>query len=524
MKAAALWLMAWTGLCTGFFHAPRPSMTLRPSLNARLQMVLDEAVIVGSGPVGLATAIMFAQNGVKSIKVFDQLKEPVDPDDPNYWGKSQTERNYNMGLSGRTQVALTSLGVWDQVKARAAEVYAAMYWRANTPLNEPIVEQKIKRYATYCIERERLSGCLLQEIRKKYSDKIEVTFNTKCVDVNVKPVDTGKTDANLCTLAFAKINEASTPTNPSWDVESRFYVNTSFIVGADGTKSVVRDYLIKTDPEFKTVAYDDPNVYYYRTLPLEFPKELTKDKYLTISGQPNNNLVLEALPTKEGTHLTAILFKPEYSPNLTTLEDGKRFFQDNFPYAIEAVKDDALLKFISSKDFKFPKFQYTSPKLHYKSNIVLLGDAIHSVKPYFGLGVNAGFEDVTVLRECLLSNQWDMKKSIEAFSNIRAPEAKAFVSSQYKADKNFFFKFILPLILDKSFRKLPFFKNIIADTTFNCFQNEAFTYTGALKRKRRDRFIQISVLAALVTGAIAGSKFALVDALLPLLRRTVGFP
>jgi hypothetical protein len=29
---------------------------------------------------------------------------------------------------------------------------------------------------------------------------------------------------------------------------------------------------------------------------------------------------------------------------------------------------------------------------------VLLGDAVHSVKPYFGLGANSAFEDVTVLQ------------------------------------------------------------------------------------------------------------------------------
>ena len=33
----------------------------------------------------------------------------------------------------------------------------------------------------------------------------------------------------------------------------------------------------------------------------------------------------------------------------------------------------------------------------------MVGDAIHTVKPYFGLGVNSAFEDVGVLRDSLRS-------------------------------------------------------------------------------------------------------------------------
>ena len=67
-------------LTTSFF-VRTPFPTVFQFRQKSLRMALDEVVIVGSGPVGLATAIMFAQNGVKSIKVLDQLKEPADPDD-----------------------------------------------------------------------------------------------------------------------------------------------------------------------------------------------------------------------------------------------------------------------------------------------------------------------------------------------------------------------------------------------------------------------------------------------------------
>ena len=44
-----------------------------------------------------------------------------------------------------------------------------------------------------------------------------------------------------------------------------------------------------------------------------------------------------------------------------------------------------------------PSFRYVGPRLHRGASTVLLGDAIHTVKPYFGLGANSALEDVIVL-------------------------------------------------------------------------------------------------------------------------------
>jgi hypothetical protein len=56
--------------------------------------------IVGSGPAGLATAIMLARTGVKGIKLFDQLNEPIAANDSVYWGNYAADRSYLIGLNG----------------------------------------------------------------------------------------------------------------------------------------------------------------------------------------------------------------------------------------------------------------------------------------------------------------------------------------------------------------------------------------------------------------------------------------
>jgi hypothetical protein len=58
-----------------------------------------DTVIVGSGPTGLAGALMLARRGYKDIHVYDRLPEPPAVDSKD-WGDG---RNYNVGLSGRGQ-------------------------------------------------------------------------------------------------------------------------------------------------------------------------------------------------------------------------------------------------------------------------------------------------------------------------------------------------------------------------------------------------------------------------------------
>jgi 2-polyprenyl-6-methoxyphenol hydroxylase-like FAD-dependent oxidoreductase len=65
------------------------------------------------------------------------------------------------------------------------------------------------------------------------------------------------------------------------------------------------------------------------------------------------------------------------------------------------MPDSEIESFHTRTPGKLPQFRYAGPDLHYKDSAVLLGDTIHTVKPYFGLGVNSALEDVKVLWEKL---------------------------------------------------------------------------------------------------------------------------
>jgi 2-polyprenyl-6-methoxyphenol hydroxylase-like FAD-dependent oxidoreductase len=83
---------------------------------------------------------------------------------------------------------------------------------------------------------------------------------------------------------------------------------------------------------------------------------------------------------------------------LKTADDVRALFKEIFPSFLPAVREVDFERFAAKSDCSLPTFSYAGPVLHHGSSAVLVGDAIHTVKPYFGQGVNSAFEDVKVSR------------------------------------------------------------------------------------------------------------------------------
>lgn len=469
----------------------RLSYTSTSALVDMPKQQLDEnsAVVVGSGPVGLATAIMLARQGLKNIAVFDQLPKPAEPNDLSYWGTFQSERSYNIGITGRGYLVLKELDCWEDVQPHTAEIYGGLTWMPGTPLDKPNFSKQIRRHPTRCLERDRLTGALLQVIRKKYADTITVQFDSKCEDVQWH--NPGTKD-EYCTVSII-----SPQSGAGQGEKTALVVNTPFLVGADGSNSVVRDKLVLQDKSVKTRKYEEINEYVYRTVPILFPRRndiCPEGKELTYSARVKEGISLETLPTAEGIHLGVFLYKPdcEIIKNITTTEDAKQFVRNFFPMVYDGIAEEGFSKLASSRDSRFQRFQYVYPKLHYGRSTCLLGDSIHTVKPYFGLGVNSGLEDVGVLGKSLRANR-DRSVALKKYSNERAKEAKALVRISQRMDRGFVY-FILPLIIDRLFHQA--FPWLFESTTISCMQDERKKFTQTLRRKMVDRIVQLAMVSS----------------------------
>jgi kynurenine 3-monooxygenase len=55
----------------------------------------------------------------------------------------------------------------------------------------------------------------------------------------------------------------------------------------------------------------------------------------------------------------------------------------------------------------------------------MMGDSSHAIVPFYGQGMNSGFEDCTVFNEIFEANNHDWSKSFRSFSDTRKKDADA---------------------------------------------------------------------------------------------------
>jgi kynurenine 3-monooxygenase len=116
---------------------------------------------------------------------------------------------------------------------------------------------------------------------------------------------------------------------------------------------------------------------------------------------PRHSHMMIALPNLDGT-FTCTLFWPFEGPhgfaNLKTPDDVRRYLETHFPDVPPRMPN------LAEEYFGNPIGSLVTVRCqpwHVRDRVVLIGDAAHAVVPFLGQGMNAAFEDCTVLHECL---------------------------------------------------------------------------------------------------------------------------
>jgi kynurenine 3-monooxygenase len=181
------------------------------------------------------------------------------------------------------------------------------------------------------------------------------------------------------------------------DVNSE--VQTEVVIGCDGSASAVRNNMLKL-PRFNfSQQYLD---YGYKELTIPGSaggKHLLETNALHI--WPRGNYMLIALPNVDGT-FACILFLPfdgeDSFERLSTHAAVLEFFEKNFPDTVSIMPN------LANDFFANPTGAMVTVKClpwHAGGRVLLLGDAAHAIVPFFGQGINCGFEDCTVLLDLL---------------------------------------------------------------------------------------------------------------------------
>lgn len=368
-----------------------------------------KVAVVGAGLVGTLVAVYLKRAG-HTVHVYDRS--------PDIRSVEFTGRSINLVMSDRGWRALEKLGLENEIKKIGIPVDKRAIHIGNEPLN----------YQYYGKEGEAIFSLSRGILNRKMVDLAEKEgvnfhFESKIWDVS---------------LETATLHQGETErgewTNLEYDI----------VFGADGAFSRVRhrmqrQSMFNYSQEFLKIGYKE----------LHFPANADGSHPLdknSLHIWPRGDYMLMALANTDGS-FTCTLFLPNEGENsFEELQDKtavKRFFTDNFP----DVKE--YLPIMLDDFFKNPKSYLVTMRCYpwvYKDKVALIGDACHAIVPFYGHGMNAGFEDITILAEMMEKYKDDWNTIFSEYQKSRKPNADAIAELSYRnfmemssktADKNF---------------------------------------------------------------------------------------
>lgn len=348
-------------------------------------------VIIGGGLVGTLLSIYLAKRGhIVSIyeRRADMRNEEV-----------AAGRSINLALSDRGIKALHEVGIDAEILGMSIPMYGRSIHNTNgTHAYQPYGKEG---QCIYAVSRGGLNKKLLA-LAEAHS--VEIFFNQKCEHIDWK--------TNVIT--FENVLSAK-----------QSVVNAEVIFGADGAYAASRMQHMVQHQAFNYDQFYIDCVYKEIAIPAGNDGAFLLDKH-ALHIWPRNDFMLIALPNPGGS-FTGTLFFPKQGDtafqSLNTLGEAQRFFEENFADVVKLVPD-AAQQFIQNPTATLVTIK-CFPWVR-GGHFALIGDAAHAIVPFFGQGMNCGFEDCSVLNALMDKyNGDDWTTLLEDFQRQRKPDADA---------------------------------------------------------------------------------------------------
>ncbi|OYQ39538.1 kynurenine 3-monooxygenase [Flavobacterium cyanobacteriorum] len=351
--------------------------------------------VVGSGLVGSLLAIYLKKAG-HTVHVFDRS--------PDIRTIQFSGRSINLAMSHRGWRAVNDIGIGEEIR----KIATPMDKRAIHLVGQPLTYQYYGQEGECIFSISR--GVLNRKMISLAEEAgVEFFFNSRIWDVNL-------TEATL------HIGETE---RGAWED-----LKYDKIFGADGAFSRVRhrmqrQSMFNYSQEFLNIGYKELNI------PAN-PDGTHKLDKNSLHIWPRREFMLIALPNLDGS-FTCTLFMPFEGENsfeaLRDKETLEAFFATHFPSTVDVIPK------LVEDFFKNPTSTLVTMKCYpwtYEDKIALIGDACHAIVPFYGHGMNAGFEDITVLNRLMQEHGDDWKTIFSKYQQERKPNADAIAELSYR--------------------------------------------------------------------------------------------
>jgi kynurenine 3-monooxygenase len=343
-----------------------------------------QIAIVGAGLVGSLLAIYLSRRGY-NVTLFERRGDMRT-------GSAEAGRSINLALSNRGIRALEEVGLANELK----KVAIPMHGRMMHDVKGNLTFQPYGKQGQFInsISRSNLNIVLMNEAEKCGA---KIFFEQRCTNV-----DFDKTRLTL--------QSATGTSTKDFDI----------VIGADGAFSAIRWAMQITD-RFNFSQHYIEHGYKELEIPPAAGREMEKN---ALHIWPRESYMMIALPNPDGSFTCTLFFPFEGNPSFSSLKTNEQvvsFFNSNFPDAVKRMP--TLLE-----DFeKNPTGSLITVKCFpwVKNKTFLIGDAAHGIVPFYGQGMNAGFEDCRILNELLDKSKDDWSSTLTEFQDLRKPDTDA---------------------------------------------------------------------------------------------------
>ncbi len=351
--------------------------------------------IIGSGLVGSLLAIYLKRLG-HSITVFDRR--------PDIRNVEFSGRSINLAMSNRGWKALDGVGIADEIK----KIAIPLDKRAMHVIGKPEYYQKYGKdgEAIWSISRGVLNRKMIDLAE---TAGVQFRFEEKVWDID---------------LPEAKIYTGETEKG-AWQA-----YHFDMVFGCDGAFSRVRHKMQRRSrfdysQDFIDVGYKE------LTIPPNKDGSHKLDKH-SFHIWPRGKFMLIAMPNLDGS-FTCTLFMPFEGgvsfENIRTEQEAKAFFTTYFPNVMQVMDN------LSRDFFKNPTSAMVTMKCYpwtYWDKVALVGDSAHAIVPFYGQGMNAGFEDIYALNRIVQRYGDDWESIFREYQTERKPNADAIAELSYR--------------------------------------------------------------------------------------------
>lgn len=349
-----------------------------------------EIVIAGAGLVGSLLSIYLSRRGY-AVKVYERRGDMRKED-------MIAGRSINLALSDRGIKALEEVGLMDEIRKICIPMHGRFLHNADGST----------AYQPYGNEGQFINSVSRGELNKKLMDLAEqhgaeIIFNEMCTGINWQKDE----------IHFQNTLNSQQST-----------VNYQLVFGSDGAYSAARlTHHLQYD-RFQYQQYYIDFGYKELNIPAGENGNFQLEKN-ALHIWPRGNYMLIALPNMDGSFTCTLFFPFEGEPSFASLDTKERlrsFFKKTFTDA------EQLMPTLEEDFFKNPTSALVTVKCFpwvRGGKFALIGDAAHAIVPFFGQGMNCGFEDCSVLDGLISKHKENWANILSEYQQLRKPDADA---------------------------------------------------------------------------------------------------